>query len=257
MFFVPGTAGSGPPGLSEPFDSTMKIKGVEFGGSPRAAAVITGALDKRAVTRAVREGADLIEVRVDTFADRSLPALKAAFERALCTAPALPVILTVRSAREGGRYPIPDRVRAEIFEALLPFADLVDIELSSVKSLRSVMDLAVRRGKKVIVSYHNFKSTPVELRLRAIVEKARASGAHIVKIAAMARGRADFRRLAGLLAGSKGLIVIAMGPVGGPSRVFFPLLGSLVTYGSLGDETAPGQLPLKTLARELRFFESL
>ena len=47
-------------------------------------------------------------------------------------------------------------------------------------------------------------------------------------------------------------IVIAMGAHGVASRVFFPLLGSLITYGYLHQAVAPGQLSLADLTAELR-----
>jgi 3-dehydroquinate dehydratase I len=76
----------------------------------------------------------------------------------------------------------------------------------------------------------------------------------VVKIAAHAAGPADTDRLIGFLRArrERGLIVIAMGPHGVASRVFCPLLGSLITYGFVGEAMAPGQLSLSDLHAELR-----
>lgn len=234
----------------------MKIKGVELGGAPRVAAVITGGVEARTVRKALRDGADLIEIRVDTFEDLDIDSLTGAFKRLTgITAPAgVPVVLTVRSAREGGKTAIPDKTRAGIFDALIPFSDIVDIELGSSGILKNVVESAKKRRRKVIVSYHNFRSTPNGARLLDIIERGRAAGADIVKIAAAATGTRGLRRLAGLLVDHEGLIVIAMGDAGGPSRVFFPFLGSMVTYGSAGEATAPGQLSVKELVKRIRLF---
>ena len=43
-----------------------------------------------------------------------------------------------------------------------------------------------------------------------------------------------------------------MGEHGVVSRVFFPLFGSLLTYGFVAQSGAPGQLPLEELYAELR-----
>jgi 3-dehydroquinate dehydratase-1 len=48
--------------------------------------------------------------------------------------------------------------------------------------------------------------------------------------------------------------VIAMGPIGAASRVFFPLLGSPVTYGHVGRCGAPGQLSIEELDTALRLY---
>lgn len=239
----------------------MKIKGVEFGKAPKAAAVITGSVDTRTVRKALKEGADLLEVRVDTFSSLDLPFLIESFKKlkdltSTGSGRSIPVLLTVRSAREGGRQVIPEEVRAEIFSSLITYSDMIDIELSSRGIIKNVVDSAKRARRKVIVSYHNFKATPVASRLNDTVKEGRSAGADIVKIAAMAKSGSDLKRLAGLLIGSSNLIVIAMGEAGAPSRVFFPFLGSLITYGSVGDATAPGQLSLKDLIGELRHYTS-
>jgi len=47
---------------------------------------------------------------------------------------------------------------------------------------------------------------------------------------------------------------MAMGPVGALSRLFYPAAGSLLTYSSVGEPTAPGQIPLRELALLLTRF---
>jgi 3-dehydroquinate dehydratase-1 len=229
----------------------MKIKGVELGGEPSVAAVITGKIDPRAVKRALRAGADLIEVRLDTFDEQDSERLARAFDRLaeLASIEKIPVILTVRSSAEGGKRAIPDADRLDIFRALIPKTDIVDIELSSGRILADVIAVARRHRKRVIVSYHNFKSTPGAARLKHIAGQAREAGADIVKIAATARSNTDMKKLARLLLDSTDMIVIAMGACGAPSRVFFPYLGSLVTYASTGVSTAPGQMSLAELRK--------
>ena len=43
-----------------------------------------------------------------------------------------------------------------------------------------------------------------------------------------------------------------MGSFGAPSRVVFPVLGSLITYGSVNGKSAPGQMPVKAIKAQLR-----
>ena len=134
----------------------------------------------------------------------------------------------------------------------MPLVDAVDIELGSSAILKDVVGSAKDNNKKVIISYHNFKTTPGNGRLQDIIARAREKGADIVKIAAFARSPQDLKRLASLLAGQDDLIVIAMGERGKASRVFFPMLGSLLTYGSVTASTAPGQMTLREIKRELK-----
>lgn len=218
--------------------------------TPCIAAVVTGRISVAAIRKAASLGAGLLELRVDTFATADPGELAASFEK-LKKNTDLPILLTIRSEKEGGQARLTERQRAHLYETLIPFSDLVDIELSS-GILKAVVNFAKRARKRVIISHHDFVSTPGDKKLKKTVESARSSGGDIVKIAAMVNSRDDLRRLAGLLTGEEGLIVIGMGPLGRPSRVFFPMLGSLVAYCPVTKSTAPGQLSLREMRSELK-----
>ena len=77
-----------------------------------------------------------------------------------------------------------------------------------------------------------------------------------MKIATHAKTDSDVAALAQLLAERRdaNLVVIAMGAVGTKSRVFFPALGSLMTFAALEQSTGPGQLPMALMFQELRLY---
>lgn len=219
------------------------------------AGVITGGVDPRTVKKAVACGADVLELRVDTFRKMDAAHIASGLERVIESGAlrGAKVLLTVRGAAEGGAAPLTDARRIEFYDALMPYADFADVELSSRNVLKNVVDFARRDKVRLIVSYHNFRHTPGIKKLLSIIENARRAGADIVKIATFVKRGADLTRLAGVLAGSRDLIVIGMGEAGAPTRVFFPMIGSLVTYGSIGGRgTAPGQLALPAIKKELR-----
>jgi 3-dehydroquinate dehydratase-1 len=216
---------------------------------PCVAGVITGSINERIIKKAISEGAGALELRIDTFNNVTPAVLIKACER-LGKNPFIrnmPLILTIRSNKEGGKKPQGDAKRLELVSALMPYADFVDIELSSSVIIKNVINCAKKYGKKVIVSYHNFKSTPRATLLEDIISRSRAAGADIVKVAATVRRWQNLNTLAGLLIGEKNLVVIGMGAGGVLSRVFFPMLGSAFTYGSVGDATAPGQLKVREI----------
>lgn len=217
---------------------------------PWAAAVITDGVSRRTVLKAISEGADIMEARVDTFPSLEAGQIADSLIN-LKKISKLPLLLTIRSASEGGSRHIPDKKRAELFASLMPLADLVDIELGSSRIIKTVVNSAKRHNKTLVVSYHNFKSTPGAEKLSKIVELGRAKGADIVKVATFVNSPGDLRRLARLLVENEGLAVIGMGGLGASTRVFFPLLGSAITYGSVTTATAPGQMTLKELGKEL------
>lgn len=216
---------------------------------PAIAGVVTGSIKIALVKRAKAQGAAIIEVRLDTFTDREPTLLKKGI--ADIKARGLKVLLTIRSKKEGGKLAVPPRERLDLFTELIPAVDMVDIELSSTALAKKVVALAHKKRKKAIVSFHNFKATPTDARLKKVVKDARAIGADIVKIAAFARKKEDVKTLARLLVTHSDMIIIAMGQLGRSSRVTFPLLGSAITYGTINESTAPGQMPIKELKKLL------
>lgn len=220
---------------------------------PEIAGVIAGGINKDAVKKAISSGADCLELRVDTFKNIDLSALRAGVKE--LKGFKKPIIITVRSAKEGGGADIADTVREEIFKTLTPVADMIDVELGSVKILKNVIDFACKHKKKTIVSYHNFAETPDSRTLKNIISRGVKAGGHIVKIATRVNSAEDARRLAGLLTDSRHeLIVIGMGEKGVFTRVLFPLLGSRLTYGGVTGKTAPGQLSIGTLKKQFALY---
>lgn len=224
---------------------------LRLGRRPVVAAVVTGGIEYGLLERAVEEGADLFEIRVDTFKVREPATLKAGLKgvRAL----GLPLLLTIRSASEGGANRVDDRERLFLYRELTGLADAVDVELGSA-IVKDVVAVATAKRKKKVLSYHNFETTPDYRRLRTLVGRARRLGADVVKIATKVRHTEELKRLASILLDHDNLIVIGMGSRGKPSRVLFPYLGSLITYASLSHSTAPGQ---PTVGELKRFFSAL
>jgi 3-dehydroquinate dehydratase type I len=79
--------------------------------------------------------------------------------------------------------------------------------------------------------------------------KGKSLGADIIKIAVVANNNDDLTRLVTftLKHRSEGLITMAMGDIGLPSRVINPIFGSLITYGYVNKPSAPGQLSIREL----------
>lgn len=233
----------------------LKLGPLELGPVPRIAVPLTDD-DVQTHTDAVRRYADVVELRIDRFQRRD-PAHVADVCRA-ARALSRPLIATVRAAAEGGAVALSDDQRWALFAAAAPLVDAVDIELDAPIRDR-VVALARSTGALAIVSHHDVARTPSETELAARFDAALLAQADVVKIAALATGAADLDRLLDFLRArrARGLIVIAMGPHGVASRVFFPLVGSLLTYGFVERAVAPGQLPIAELHDALRRYSPL
>jgi len=115
----------------------------------------------------------------------------------------------------------------------------------------------VAREEKALVigSHHDFDGTPGLAELGDIAAAAFDQGADVAKVAAQCNTAEDVQTLAAFCLGwrHRGVIVVGMGPDAMLSRVFFPALGSLITYTFLGEATAPGQL---TCEETLRYIDA-
>lgn len=192
----------------------------------------------------------IAELRLDFYSSREEKSVMSEFLKFK----RIPVIATIRSRKEGGRWNGSEEERLHLFEIAMPHADAVDIELSSKSILKDVIRKTHREKKVAIVSYHNFEKTPDLNFLRKILKQAKAAGADIVKIATMAKSKKDVIMLAEFTSfyASQNLITFSMGKVGAVSRILFPSLGSLLTFAYVGRSTAPGQWDLRTTSAYLK-----
>jgi 3-dehydroquinate dehydratase-1 len=142
--------------------------------------------------------------------------------------------------------------RRDIFAALLPSANTVDIELRSFTALAGTIDSARSRNLRLIASFHDFKKTPAAGKLRDLAARARDEGADIFKLATRTESPADICRLLDLFQSSPlPLAVMGMGALGFGSRILFARCGSVLNYGWLHRPNVPGQWPALELKRIL------
>lgn len=200
---------------------------------------IVGTVHSAASLRAAGRapGVDLLELRVDHFAENPAELLRAARKLKV------PAIVTVRHPAEGGQHDLGFAQRRALYTQFLPVAAAIDVELRSVRALAGVLRMARDRGIPIIVSAHDFRATPSVARLSETVRRAVEAGADIVKIATRADSVADLHRLLALLIGRTRhpLSVMAMGRFGKVSRLLFAQAGSVLSYAYLGAANASGQ----------------
>ncbi len=218
----------------------LNIGKCKLGKVPLIAGVLTDS-DVSGLDPGRLDSADIIELRVDMF-DSFAPEHVEQVFRTAREKFGKPLIATVRDIKEGGRKEIQDR--PAMHRLVIPLADAVDVEILSGDVLMQAKDLCRDNGRLLIGSYHNFESTPAGDFLEQLIATGRRIGADVVKIAVTAKDEDDFIRLMllTLRQKSQGVITIAMGDKGLPSRVFSPLFGSLITYASINNPSAPGQL---------------
>lgn len=216
-----------------------RIGTVELGATPRVAVALRDSDETAGVAEAVAQGVDILEFRVDQFAQSD-----AQYARTVLNAfGTTPRLLTIRSQAEGGAFGGSEADRLALYEQLMAEAQAVDIEIGATDIFPEVAQAARDGEARIIGSYHNFETTPSLAELGDLASLGFEQGADIVKVAAQCNSQEALQTLAAFTLGwrHRGIIVIGMGPMGAASRIFFPALGSLITYTFLGEATAPGQ----------------
>ena len=275
------------------------------GGVPAVAVSLTGptAAHARAQARhAIDAGADVLELRVDLLEEvdalvafTEAPSEAATDSMVVATAAAqvleclrrmtdvidaTPLLLTCRTAAEGGRARLDDSGYSALLRSVLdelagwepgrrPSA--VDVEVQR-GCLLQVSEQAHGLGIDVVASFHDFKATPVDDVLEDVLSRMASEGADLAKIAVWPTGADDVARLLGVCARATaapgkgtglGLPVAAMsmGALGAVSRVA-PVFGSALTFAVVPDEqgetqaSAPGQLPIQDVRRCLELLRA-
>ncbi len=194
---------------------------------------------------AQQQGAGALELRADLLAD---PAQVRAALTAVRAASSLPLLLTYRSATEGGKGAGHGQGYEDYLASLLQLrlaVAAVDIEMACPASKALVAE-AKAGGYDVVGSCHDFTATPSAAQITQKLAQITAAGADITKVAYMPRTAQDvaaLRHAAHDFAGAyphQPLIAISMGQLGAPSRTD---LVNCLTFATIADgaASAPGQ----------------
>ena len=162
----------------------------------------------------------------------------------------VPLIITARHPDEGGANQLSIQRRRELLLRFLPHARYVDVELRSVRELRSVLELARRKKVHRIISFHELKETPSARSLKAKARAAIAADANSLKIATRTDTPAQLVRLLEFFVNEDvdlPISAMGIGQLGAASRVVLAQLGSAFTYASIGRPTIEGQLSIRQL----------
>ena len=194
--------------------------------------------------------ADLIELRYDTLHSAGIgpdEVIRHLSKRQN------PVLLTLRTKREGGSHSWKSTERILLFEQLIPHVEAVDIELQNLHLLQPVLKMARTRNKGIILSAHSVHrklTLGKALRWISLFRKHRVNA---YKISALAKTRQDLAVQARLLLDFPKLRlgIMAMGPMASLSRQVLPLLGSKLVYGYLDFPAAKNQPSLRAVASHL------
>ena len=274
------------------------------GGLPAVAVSLTGpslAQARSQARSAVDAGADVLELRVDLLEETGALATPDPLDAATAAAQVLeclrglgeviaadgadagagaPLLLTCRTAAEGGRARLDDTAYAALLHSVLDgLADwapecrpaAIDVEVQR-GCLPQVCAQAHALSIDVVASFHDFEATPADEALEEVLARMAREGADLAKIAVWPTSTDDVARLLGVCARATagagegtgpGVLVAAMsmGALGAVSRVA-PAFGTALTFAVVPDgqgqsrASAPGQLPIQDVRRCLELLRA-
>ncbi|KAG8483253.1 hypothetical protein CXB51_022269 [Gossypium anomalum] len=211
----------------------MDVNGGEMSKNPTliCAPIMADSIDKMVtlMAKAKASTADLVEIRLDSLKNFN------PFEdlNVLIKQCPLPTLFTYRPVWEGGQYDGDEKKRLDVLRLAMELgADYIDVELKVAHEF--IKSIGGKKPEKfqVIVSSHNYQSTPSVEELGNLVVKIQSTGADIVPII-------------GLVMGERGLI----------SRILCTKFGGYLTFGTLeaGVVSAPGQPTINDLLNLYNF----
>ena len=203
--------------------------------------IVATVVNAREAALAAGLGPDLLEVRIDLMDGNpaeELPSIRSAWKG--------PVILTNRSAAEGGGFGGTPGEWSEGLHPLLPFGDLVDME----RPFSSFSPAIRRQGKKIIASLHT-DTMPGASDLSRMALELRRYG-DIPKIVVRPRNEHDLLELLKFtLDAGKPVCTGVLGDEFRYARLILPLFGSEFAYTHVGTPAAPGQFSLVDFRKAL------
>lgn len=212
---------------------------------------------------AVQAKVDLIELRPDMWMkcsniseDEYIPTIVTFVEEVHPRVVDMPVLFTWRTIGEGGETPLCSDNYIKLLQAIVDqdLVQAIDVELFAyTEEIGSIMKQAHQQGMQTVMSYHNFQSTPDIETLHVYAERMVSVGAQVIKFALMPITNDD---VLSVLQFTKELmerypqlprITMSMGQLGQITRTCGHVFGNCLTFGTLGQASAPGQVEVAVL----------
>ncbi|MGY5956478.1 type I 3-dehydroquinate dehydratase [Kosakonia sp. BK9b] len=200
---------------------------------------------------------DILEWRVDHFAHAtSVDAVLEAAAIIRAAFPDKPLLFTFRSAKEGGEQALAAEDYIALNRAAVDsgLVDMIDLELFTGDALiKPAVAQAQAKNVRVVMSSHDFQTTPPAEEIVVRLCKMQELGADIPKIAVMPQSKTDVLTLLSATLtmqeqyADRPIITMSMAKTGVISRLAGEVFGSAATFGAVKKASAPGQIAVDDL----------
>ena len=189
-------------------------------------------------------GADVIELRLDLMGGDRMKGIQECRKRS-----GLPVIATLRSAQEGGKYSGNGDEWFRVIGPVIPFVDYIDVE----RRFSAHAD-AIRAHDVTIIASCHMTGMPSLFELFGLERELQVYG-DIPKIVVTPRHNEDIIEMISFThAAKKPVCTGVMGPGFRYARLILPLFGSEFAYCHIGTPTAEGQYSVAEVKAAMELF---
>ena len=239
----------------------IDIRGVKIGeGVPKICVPIVGKtkdeiLEQALALKHIKH--DLVEWRVDYFENVLFPSIVSeVLFKLRDILNDTPLLFTFRTKVEGGEMELSkeEYLQLNLDAISTGLIDLIDVELFTGDDLvTSVIEAAHRNNIKVVISNHDFERTPAKKEIVSRLQRMQNLGGDIPKLAVMPIDKSDVIALLTATEemysnyADRPIVTMSMGKTGVISRICGEYFGSAITFGSVGNASAPGQIPADDL----------
>lgn len=237
----------------------VTIKGITIGsGMPKICVPIVKTKTEEILEmarKAENSVADIVEWRGDFWEQcdnqQALEGLLKELQGILKTKP---LLFTIRTKGEGGQFDNSTKAYTELVQAAAKTADLVDVEIfMEGLPTKELFEAIHKEGCKIVASNHDFFKTPAKEEIVKRLQYMQQENADIAKIAVMPKQKKDVLTLLEATEemtanyADRPIVTMSMKDMGVVSRIAGETFGSAMTFGSLEEVSAPGQLELSQL----------
>ncbi len=243
----------------------IEIGSLKIGeGVPKICVPIIGTTKEEIINSAKfinESGADFVEWRADFFNNvKQWEKVEEVLHELKFWLKDKPLLFTFRTLQEGGNLYISSKKYLELNINVIrsKIIDFVDIEYYIGKNIvRDLVAEAKINNVYTVISNHDFNKTPNKDEIiNRLCEMQKLNG-DMIKIAVMAKEKSDVfilmeatEEMARIHA-DRPIIAMSMSAVGMISRVAGEFFGSDVTFATVGEQSAPGQLPIEKVKKLL------
>lgn len=235
--------------------NAFEIKGIRIGDGKPVICVPVVAPERETIIETIKslteQKVQMIEWRVDCFREADeVAAVRAVLDTVKPFLTETIFLFTFRTKQQGGSRRMEEWKILKLNEtaAKSGCADMIDLEFFEATKPEKEIRRFQRMGVRVIASHHDFDATPDDRILRMLMEQMQQGGADVAKLAVMPQSADDVVRLLKLTNDMKQkyptlpVVTMSMGALGVVSRMAGEIFGSCITFGAVGETSAPGQI---------------